>query len=104
MELDVDADWLALALVTVHPLNSTKVSFSDIPFAALNWFECLAGQMAKSEPNTSLDKYGEIQPSPLLDLEREREGDPLLPALPTNPKELEGWCALCLIEHVFLSS
>ena len=60
--------------------------------------------MSKSEPNTSLDKYGEIHPSPLLDLEREREEDPLLPALPTDPKELERWCSLCLIEHVFPSS
>jgi hypothetical protein len=60
--------------------------------------------MSKSELNTSLDKYGEIQPSPLLDLERKREEDPLLPALPTDPKALERQCPLCLIEHVFPSS
>lgn len=52
--------------------------------------------MSKSEPNENLDKYGEIQPSPLLDLERQREEDPLLPPLPTNPKELERRCTLCL--------
>lgn len=57
--------------------------------------------MSKSELNTSLDKYGEIQPSPLLDLEREREEDPLLHDLPTNPKELERRYPLCLTEHVF---
>ena len=49
--------------------------------------------MSKSEPNTSLDKYGEIHPSPLLDLERKREEDPLLHDLPTNPKELERRCS-----------
>ena len=48
--------------------------------------------MSKADPNASLDKYGEIRPSPLLDLEREREKDPLLPPLPANPKELERRC------------
>ena len=51
--------------------------------------------MSKPEPNTSLDKYGEIHPSPLLDLERKREEDPLLHDLPTNPKELESRCPPC---------
>ena len=69
-----------------------------MPHAASDYFEYEAGEMSKSEPNASLDKYGEILPSPLLDLEREREEDPLLPALPTNPKELEGRCTLRLAE------